>query len=261
MAMAGKRGIVSMLLLLGAVSFEFLPAAEPRNLPLQPAAQESVEKAGDVGTLAITESGFLRKNKVTEIRYRKSDFSIVSVSVNGEAVPSSRFGEYRDVLLKALEYPRIRDFQARIEAIEKGLKSLGPVDPGKRGQLDRLLADLEEFIARASPSNRAILDPLVKSLSSTAFQKLVRELLVEKKLLSPGEGVRLMMRSSQCEVNGRELPPDVAAEILSLWAKYSGEPISDGEKVTFIFDPERSVGFQPEEEGQEAMTDILSKHR
>jgi len=107
--------------------------------------------------------------------------------------------------------------------------------------LDALLADLEEFLARASPSNKSILDPLVNKLTGAVFQKLVRELLVEKKLLSPGEGVRLTMRTSGCQVNGRELPPDVAAEILSLWTKYSGEPISDGEKVTFIFDPERSV--------------------
>jgi hypothetical protein len=237
--MAGLGRIVFVLLLLGSVFLENCSASGPATVMYGAEVQKPKTEAGDVGKVVITESGFLRKNKVTEIHYRKSDLSIVSVAVNDKEIPSGRFAEYRDVLLKALEYPRIRDFQARIEAIEKNLKSLGPLDAEKRGKLDALLADLEEFLAQASPSNRMSLDPLVKKLNGVAFQMLVRELLTEKKLLMPGEDVELRMRTSRCEVNGRELPPEVADEVLSLWVKYAGEPIRPNERVRFIFDPER----------------------
>jgi len=237
--MAGIGRFTLALLLLGSGSFEFLTAANPGIVPDRATVQEAKDETGDIGKVIITNSGFLRKNKVTVIRYRKSDLSIISVSVNDKEMPSDRFGEYRAELLKALEYPRIRDFQDRIDSIEKGLKSLGPLDLEKRRQLDKLLSDLDAFLAQASPSNRDILDPLVKKLNGAAFQKQVRELLAGKKLLSPGEGVELMMRSSRCEVNGRKLPRDVADEILSLWVRFAGEPVGPSERIRYIFDPER----------------------
>jgi hypothetical protein len=53
---------------------------------------------------------------------------------------------------------------------------------------------------------------------------------------SSGEGVRLVERTSGCAFNGRDLPSEISDKILRLWVKYGGEPITTGERITYIFD-------------------------
>lgn len=216
----------------------FAWASPPDTVQDKPAQAER-EDAANVGKVVITSSGVGRKDKETVIRYRKSDYSIVSVTVSGQEIPPSRFDSYKDDLMKALEYPRMRELLDRMDAIEKSLKSMGPMNSDRSRALDKLLDDMDKFLSQVSPDNRKVLDPLVSKLANAAFEKSVRELLLAGKHLSPGEDVRLMMRTSGCSVNGRELPSDVSDEILRLWRKFQGAPLKVGEKITYIFDPSR----------------------
>jgi hypothetical protein len=78
-------------------------------------------------------------------------------------------------------------------------------------------------------------------LTGVAFQKLARALLVEGKFLSPGEGVRLVLRKSGCALNGRDLPRATSDQILDLWEKCFGTPLQAGERITYIFDPDKEA--------------------
>jgi hypothetical protein len=216
----------------------FAWASPPDTVQDKPAQTER-EDAANVGKVVITTSGVGRRDKETVIRYRKSDFSVLSVTVNGLDIPPDRFGPFKDDLMKALEYPRLRELLDRMEAVEKSIRSLGPMNSDNGRALDELLKDLDGFLARVSPDNRKVLDPLVSKLANAAFEKNVRELLLAKSHLLPGEDVRLKIRTSRCSVNGRELPSDVSDEILRLWAKFQGEPVKAGERITYIFDPVR----------------------
>jgi len=215
---------------------------------LGPSGQETSKKAAaeqdqasDVGTVTITQSGVGRHNKTTVIRYRSSDFAIVAVTENGKEIPPDRFGRYRDELMKALEYPRTRDFLDRIKAVKKALESKPPMSREQRLQLDKLLGDLDDFLAHRSPASQDV-QSLYHQLSNIAFESLARALLLEGGFLSRGEEVRLVLRKSGCALNGRDLPRATSDEILDLWEKCRETPLQAGEKITYIFNPDKEAG-------------------
>lgn len=233
------RMVISAVMAAGIlVSISAWPAP-PETVQDKPAAQAEMEDAANIGKVIITTSGAFRRDKETVIRYRKSDLSVLSVTVNGQDIPPDRFDRYKDELMKALEYPRLRNLVERVEAIQKSLKSITPLDRDQRARLDSLLGDLEKFLAEVSPANKSVLDPLHRKLADAAFEKLIREFLLSKKLLSPDEEVRLVMRMTGCAVNGRDLPADVSAEILRIWDEYQDVPLKAGQTITYIFDPVR----------------------
>ena len=216
---------------------------------LGPSGQEAAKKASadeaqasEIGTVTITQSGVGRHNKTTVIRYRRSDFSIVAVTENGKEIPADRFGRYQDELMKALEYPRMRDLLDRIKAVKKALESKPPMSREQHLQLDELLRDLDSFLSQVSRANKTNLGRGFEELARVAFQRLARALLVEGEFLSPGEDVRLVLRKSGCALNGRDLPRATSDEILDLWEKCFGTPLQAGEKITYIFDPDKVSG-------------------
>lgn len=197
-------------------------------------------QASDIGTVTITLSGVGRPRKTTVIRYRKSDFTIIGVNENGKEIPPDKFGRYEEELRKALEYPRIRDLLDRIDAFKKALKSKRPASPEQHRQLDTLLRDLDSFLSQISPGNKkALFGPRYDEFTRAAFQKLARALLTEGQFLSPGEDVLLILRKSGCALNGRDLPQSTSDKILELWEECFGTPIKAGERIIYIFDPDK----------------------
>jgi hypothetical protein len=208
-------------------------------LPPRPAqdaqAVTEKDKASEIGTITITLSGVGRRNKTTVIRYRKSDLSIVGVVENGRDVPPEKFDRYQEELRRALEYPRTRDLLGRMEDLTKSIKRMGPLNHEQRLELDKLLADINSLIPKLSPDKKPILEPLYFQMFHKIFETTVLVLLRERKFVAPDEEVRLVMRKSKCEVNGREIPPDLSDEILRLWEKCEGTPLQASERVTIIF--------------------------
>jgi hypothetical protein len=239
--------------ILGAIVFSMLTAGPmlcaAGTAFLVPSGQDEAKKAGaekdkipEIGTVTITQSGVGRRNKVTVIRYRKSDLAVVGVTENGQDIPPGRFERYQEELLKALDYPRMRDLVDRFEETKKYLKNMDPLDRKKRLELDKLLDELSAFLSKASPGRKAGLDPQVRRLSNRVFETAVLALVRGRKIVSPGDEVRLVMRRSECELNGRALPPDLSEEILRLWEKTQGAALKAGERVTIIFDSEKDAG-------------------
>jgi len=242
--MKGKTRILQSLVVLILAGGPMLLAAGsdvpgPRGLEkTRPSAADKAQ-APEIGTVTIKVSGVGRHDKATVIRYRKSDLAIVAVTENGKEKPSDRFDRYRDDLMKALEYPRIRDLLIRIDELKKSLTYESRLMSGQRPRLDKLLDDLNSFLAQASSANKTALGPGFDELRSVAFQKLARAMLVEGKFLSPGGDVRLVLKESGCALNGRDLPPAASREILDLWDRCYGAPLQPGERITYIFDPDR----------------------
>jgi|GEM_PF-3478970 len=206
--------------------------------PAKPAqdAQAAAEKdkAFEIGTVTITFSGLGRRNRVTVIRYRKSDLTVVGVVENGKDVPPEKFERYKRELEKALEYPRTRDLLSRLEDLEKTIKRMDPPNREQRLELDKLLDDLSALIPKLSPVNKSV-------LAGKVFEKGILALLQAHKFISPDEEVRLVIRKSKCEVNGHDLPPDVSDEIFRLWEISQGTPLQPGERVTIIFDKKKEA--------------------
>ncbi|MDH4272543.1 MAG: hypothetical protein OEW18_11285, partial [Candidatus Aminicenantes bacterium] len=122
------------------------------------------------------------------------------------------------------------------------LESKPPMSREQRLQLDELLRDLDSFLSQVSRANKTNLGRGFEELARVAFQRLARALLVEGEFLSPGEDVRLVLRKSGCALNGRDLPRATSDEILDLWEKCFGTPLQAGEKITYIFDPDKVAG-------------------
>ena len=131
-------------------------AASPDTVQDKPSAQAEKENAANIGEVIITMSGVGRKDKETVIRYRKSDLSVLSVTVNGLDIPPDRLGRFKDDLMKALEYPRLRELLDRMEAVEKSIRSMRPMNGDKGRALDELLKELDGFLARVSPDNKNV---------------------------------------------------------------------------------------------------------
>lgn len=219
---------------------------------LGPSGQEKTQKnvsdkaqASDIGTVTIKLSGIGRQNKATVIRYRKSDFAIVAVTENGKDIPPDRWGEYKDQLTKALEYPRIRDLLIRIDEFKKSLTYESRLTSEQRLRFDKLLGDLNGFLAQASSANKTVLGPGFDKLRYVAFEKLARAMLIESRFLSPGGEVRLILKESGCALNGRELPLAMSHEILDLWERCFGTSLQSGERITYIFNPDRESEERP----------------
>jgi hypothetical protein len=194
-------------------------------------AQDSPE----IYEITITHSKFLSKEKIV-IRYRKVDWKILSITLNGREVPESEFSKYESDLHGALDAEILHDVMPRVFKLEERLDSPDIPDSVKLAELRDVLKTLRPMKSDHAETYAGVLETRQWRIFRPYFKKDVRAALKKHGFEPPLGFVELAMGSEFCRVDDVELPQVLADEIKNIFADYRGVTLRNGEEVIFRYD-------------------------
>lgn len=174
----------------------------------------------EIDTVTLMDSGWFRRD-TTQIIYRKSDSTIISVRDRGESIPASELHQYQSTLRDFLYFQQMLQLKPRMDEFEEQIEE-SQLTPEEI--LNRTEDLLDEFEREQMSVDDAPRDDMhqyyIELLKLKGLQVAIGMLLEKNGYDVEAEEFRINLRDDRVMINGEIIPPGEAQEYLEYFNRY-----------------------------------------
>jgi len=174
----------------------------------------------EIDTVTFHDTGWFRRD-TTQIIYRETDYTIISVRDRGESIPVSELHQYRTQLIDYLYFMQMLQLKPRMDAFEEQIEESQLAPEEKLNRIDGLIDELEreQMIVEDAPRDD-IYQFYVEKLRMEGLQVAIGILLKNNGYDVEAEGFKIQLRDDRVIINGEILQPGEAQEYLEYYHHY-----------------------------------------